>query len=99
MRVQVIPFGVLKDWLGASPTTVELPDGATVAVLLKRLRGSLPAGAAGILGSIAVSVNVEYSQAAHILQDGDEVGLLPPVSGDWCCAHGSCADGGRFGRD
>ncbi len=81
MRVQVIPFGVLKDWLGASPTTVELPDGATVAVLLKHLRGSLPAGAAGILGSIAVSVNVEYSQAAHILQDGDEVGLLPPVSG------------------
>ena len=82
MRVQVIPFGVLKDWLGASATTVELPDGATVAVLLERLRGALPAGAAaGVLGSIAVSVNAEYAQAAHILHDGDEVGLLPPVSG------------------
>ena len=85
MRVQVIPFGVLKDWLGASATTVELPDGASVAVLLEGLRGSLPAGpagaAAGILGSIAVSVNAEYAQAAHILHDGDEVGLLPPVSG------------------
>jgi molybdopterin synthase catalytic subunit len=82
MRVQVIPFGVLKDWLGASSTTVELPDGASVAVLLERLRGPLPAGAAAeILGSIAVSVNAEYAQAAHILHDGDEVGLLPPVSG------------------
>jgi molybdopterin synthase catalytic subunit len=82
MRVQVIPFGVLKDWLGATATTVELPDGATVAVLLERLRGALPAGAAaGVLGSIAVSVNAEYAQAAHILHDGDEVGLLPPVSG------------------
>ena len=86
MRVQVIPFGVLKDWLGASATTpvmsMELPDGASVAVLLERLRGSFPEGrAAEMLGSIAVSVNAEYAQAAHILHDGDEVGLLPPVSG------------------
>ncbi|MGD0347235.1 MAG: molybdenum cofactor biosynthesis protein MoaE [Terracidiphilus sp.] len=82
MRVQVIPFGVLKDWLGSSAVTVELPDGASVAGLLERLRTTLPAGAAAeILASIAVSVNAEYAQAAHILHDGDEVGLLPPVSG------------------
>lgn len=82
MRVQVIPFGILKDWLGASATTMELRDGASVAVLLERLRSSLPAGAgAQILSSIAVSVNAEYARAEHILHDGDEVGLLPPVSG------------------
>jgi len=73
---------VLKDWLGSSAATVELPEGASVAALLERLRTTLPAGAAAqILGSIAVSVNAEYAQAAHILHDGDEVGLLPPVSG------------------
>ncbi len=86
MRVQVISFGVLKDWLGsqaATPVTVmELPDGASVGVLLERLRSKMPVGAgAEILGSIAVSVNAEYAQATHILHDGDEVGLLPPVSG------------------
>ena len=82
MHVSVIPFGVLKDWLGPSAATVELPGGASVAILLDRLRDTLPAGApAQILGSIAVSVNAEYAQAAHILRDGDEVGLLPPVSG------------------
>ncbi len=82
MRVQVIPFGVLKDWLGCQAAAVELPDGAPVAALLEHLRSRLPAGAgAGILSSIAVSVNAEYAQAAHILHDGDEVGLLPPVSG------------------
>ncbi|HKN20893.1 MAG TPA: molybdenum cofactor biosynthesis protein MoaE [Terracidiphilus sp.] len=82
MRVQVIPFGVLKDWLGSQAATVELPDGATVGVLLERLRATLPPGAAAqVLGSIAASVNAEYAQAAHILHDGDEVGLLPPVSG------------------
>jgi len=82
MRVQVIPFGVLKDWLGSSAATVELPDGATVAELLECMRAKLPARVpANSLRGIAVSVNAEYAQAAHILHDGDEVGLLPPVSG------------------
>ncbi len=82
MRVQVIPFGVLKDWLGSSAATVELPDGASVADLLERVRAKLPARMpADSLRGIAVSVNAEYARAAHILRDGDEVGLLPPVSG------------------
>ncbi len=82
MRVQVIAFGVLKDWMGAQPCTVELPEGATVTVLLEHLRAKLPSTpAASILNSIAVSVNAEYARHGHILSEGDEVGLLPPVSG------------------
>jgi len=77
IQVQVLSFGVLKDRLGAA-TTVDLPDGATVAVLLDHLRAKTSAPA---LQGIAVSVNAEYSTAAHILANGDEVGLLPPVSG------------------
>jgi MoaE-MoaD fusion protein len=82
MRIEVIPFGVLKDWLGSQAATVELPDGASVGALMEHLRSTLPAGVATqVLSSIAVSVNAEYAQAAYILHDGDEVGLLPPVSG------------------
>jgi molybdopterin synthase catalytic subunit len=82
MRVKVFRFGIFKDWLGSDATTVELPDGASVADLLERMRGMLPASApANCLSGIAVSVNAEYARAAHILHDGDEVGLLPPVSG------------------
>jgi molybdopterin synthase catalytic subunit/molybdopterin converting factor small subunit len=82
IHVQVIPFGVLKDWLGSSAATVELPDGASVAQLLERVRTKLPARVpADSLRGIAVAVNAEYAQATHILHDGDEVGLLPPVSG------------------
>lgn len=79
MQVRVLPFGILKDWLGES--TVNLPDGATVAALLSQLSvhpGRVPAST---WASIAVSVNAEYAHASHILRDGDEVGLLPPVSG------------------
>jgi molybdopterin synthase catalytic subunit len=82
MRVHVIPFGVLKDWLGSSAAVVELPEGATVSALLDRLRATLPANAPEhLLRGIAVSVNGEYARASQALQDGDEVGLLPPVSG------------------
>jgi molybdopterin synthase catalytic subunit len=80
MQVHVLPFGVLKDWLGASASTVELDLGATVADLLGHISASHPGRSAALKG-IAVSVNAEYAPAARVLREGDEVGLLPPVSG------------------
>jgi molybdopterin synthase catalytic subunit len=82
MQVRVLPFGVLKDWLGSFPAAVELPEGATVAELLERLRaGQAAPQTAQLLRGIAVSVNDEFANAAQVLRAGDEVGLLPPVSG------------------
>lgn len=78
MQVIVLPFGMLKDKLGATPAPVELPHGATVADLLAQLAHGQPAP---WLRGIAVSVNAEYVTAARVLAEGDEVGLLPPVSG------------------
>lgn len=79
MRVRVVSFGVLKEWLGASDRHVELPQGATVADLLSTL--GTDSSAAAHLRGIAVGVNAEYAQASQVLCDGDEVALLPPVSG------------------
>jgi molybdopterin synthase catalytic subunit len=78
MQVQVLLFGVLKDWLGASATTVELPERATVAESLAQLSECRPTP---LLRGIAVSVNAEFAALTQPLRDGDEVGLLPPVSG------------------
>ena len=80
MRVQILPFGILKEWLGSSAATVVLHEGATVADLLERLAVTNRGPAAALRG-IAVSVNAEYAIPAQVLRDGDEVGLLPPVSG------------------
>ncbi len=79
MQVQVLSYGILKDWLGA--TSVDLPEGATVARLIQHLASNGSRIPANTWGSIAVSVNAEYAQPTHVLRDGDEVGLLPPVSG------------------
>ncbi len=71
----------------------ELPEGATVANLLELLVETRQAvsdlgGLRQLAGTelqalrgIAVSVNAEYVASTHVLCDGDEVGLLPPVSG------------------
>jgi len=78
MQVRVLCFGVLKDRLGAEAAELALPEGATVAVLLESLGARLTSP---LLKGIAVSVNAEYATKEHVLRDGDEVGLLPPVSG------------------
>jgi molybdopterin synthase catalytic subunit/molybdopterin converting factor small subunit len=78
MHVRILPFGVLKDSLGADPISLDLPGGATVSDLLARLGVHSPAVES--LG-IAVSVNAEYAERNRVLRDNDEVGLLPPVSG------------------
>jgi MoaE-MoaD fusion protein len=78
MRVRVLLFGVLKEFFGSDTMNAELPDGARVADLLKQLAASRPMPA---LKSLAVSVNAEFANASQVLRDGDEVGLLPPVSG------------------
>lgn len=81
MQVQVLHFGILKDAFGASKT-MELPEGTTVSGLLEHLtENGGQRLSPQMWRSIAVSVNAEYAQAGHVLRDGDEVGLLPPVSG------------------
>jgi molybdopterin synthase catalytic subunit/molybdopterin converting factor small subunit len=92
IQIQVLPFGVLKDWLGAEAATVEVREGATVAELLAQLGEKLGENR---LKGIAVSVNAEYAQAGHVLRAGDEVGLLPPVSG----GSGELGEGVKDGRD
>ena len=76
MRVRVLYFGVLKDAFGQAGSDVVLADGASVADLLKVVRGQ-----EGFWDSIAVAVNQEYAKGEAVLKEGDEVALLPPVSG------------------
>ena len=78
--MRVLYFGVLKDAFGCENEELELIAGATVADLLRGFRGR-EIGREGFWDSIAVAVNQEYAKAEDLLTDGDEVALLPPVSG------------------
>jgi MoaE-MoaD fusion protein len=85
MHIRVLAFGVLRDFFAGSPAMVEIHEGASVSDLLARLGARMPAPP---LQGIAISVNAEYSTATRILREGDEVGLLPPVSGGTARATG-----------
>lgn len=80
MRVHLLAFGMLRELLGNAASSLELPPGATVGELLERCRAQAPEKAA-LWTSVAVAVNQEYVRAGHRLAEGDEVALLPPVSG------------------
>jgi molybdopterin synthase catalytic subunit len=80
MQVRVLYFGILREIFSAAEASVEVRSGATVAQLLAE-QAKLAILPEGLWNSIAVSVNREYAQASNILREGDEVALLPPVSG------------------
>jgi MoaE-MoaD fusion protein len=80
MKISVLFFGVLKDLAARSRETVDLPEGARVRDLLVHFAHGVPRLEA-MLPSLAISVNREYAEIDRALREGDEVALLPPVSG------------------
>jgi molybdopterin synthase catalytic subunit len=102
MKIRVLLFGVLKDMLGRSVDTIDLPEGARVREVILYCSRVSPRFEA-MVPSLAISVNQEYSRADRALREGDEVGLLPPVSGgsseDGSSEDGSSEDGSAEGGD
>lgn len=80
MKINVLFFGVLKDVLARSEEAIDLPPGSSVRDLLLYYAHSAPQ-VATMRSSLAISVNQNYAADDHLLREGDEVGLLPPVSG------------------
>jgi MoaE-MoaD fusion protein len=80
MNVRVLYLGMLKDLAATPHESVELPVNSTAADLWARLVERFPK-MKGYERSIAIAVNQEFASRNTVLSDGDEVGLLPPVSG------------------
>jgi MoaE-MoaD fusion protein len=80
MRVRVLFFGILKDLAQRTNDTLELREGATVREMLAQCELQIPQIKAS-LPSSAVAVNQHYADAETRLKPGDEIALLPPVSG------------------
>ena len=59
---------------------MELEDGATASMLLQHL-GNQYSGPFSSPDGLVVAVNGEYVPLDHVLEEGDEVALIPPVSG------------------
>jgi sulfur-carrier protein len=71
-------FGVTREILGARETIVEV-QGQTVAELRNELLKNYPSLQS--LKSLMIAVNNVYADDLQVLQDADEIALIPPVSG------------------
>ena len=80
MQIKVLFFGVLKDITGKSIDFIDVPDNSGVREIMVQYCNSFPP-LAKFLPSIAISINRDYASSDSVLHDGDEVALLPPVSG------------------
>lgn len=80
MRIQVKLFAILRDKARVGSADLELADRATVADAFARLAELHPAIAV-YLPRVSAAVNREYVRADYVLKDGDELALIPPVSG------------------
>ena len=78
MRVRVLYFGVLREVFQCQSEPLEIAEKTTVAQVLNVYKERMPAFG---WDAIAVAVNQEYAKMSDVLHDGDEVALLPPVSG------------------
>jgi molybdopterin synthase catalytic subunit len=80
MRVRVLFFGILKELVGKSADSIDLPEPASVRDVLRRYESQIP-GLKESLPSLALAVNQQYAAPDTPLRPNDEVALLPPVSG------------------
>ncbi len=75
MRIGVRLFAGLRELAGTRQREVELPPGATAGAVWEALGlGEEPSG-------LLIAVNKIYAARDTVLADGDEVALIPPVSG------------------
>jgi molybdopterin converting factor subunit 1 len=80
MEIRVKFFAAPREALGLSEITLEVPEGATVADLIERLKAQYPVLRA-YTRFLNVAVNRAYVGMQTRLRDGDEVACLPPVGG------------------
>ncbi len=75
MHVRVRLFAALRERAGTGELELELPDDARVADALGRLTDVIQ----GV--TVVMAVNQEYAGRDALLGQGDELALIPPVSG------------------
>lgn len=80
MTVQILLFASLKDALGKAQLALQVPEGARVADALAVLEQSEPK-VARFLPHVRVARNLDYASPDDALGEGDELALIPPVSG------------------
>ena len=80
MKIETQFFSRLRDLVGQSTQTREVPPGATVGDFLATLYRDYPALEKWD-AHLLVAVGLEYATRTQTLHEGDVVSIMPPVQG------------------
>ncbi|RMF97443.1 MAG: molybdopterin converting factor subunit 1 [Candidatus Schekmanbacteria bacterium] len=80
MTLKILYFAAIREKLGKKSEEITAREGETVGDLMKRLSEKYEI-VAQMEKTLMVAVNKEYRDNSYLLKDGDEVALIPPVSG------------------
>ncbi len=78
MKITVKCFASARDILACDEFLMEVPEGSTVELVERRIREMSP-----MLTSLPfmLALNMAYPEEGVIVSDGDELAIIPPVSG------------------
>ncbi|HET8735816.1 MAG TPA: MoaD/ThiS family protein [Pricia sp.] len=79
--MEVLLFGIARDIVGEGSFRFDAGESApgSVSDLKEKLKNIFPEFRK--LSSLAVAVNSTYAEDGYRLKDGDEIAIIPPVSG------------------
>jgi molybdopterin converting factor subunit 1 len=80
MRVRVLFFGMLRELVGRPSEESDFPEGADLGTIFENYAGRYPR-LREMARSIVMARNQEFAALSTIVEDGDEIAFLPPVSG------------------
>ena len=80
MLISIRFFAAAREAAGGDSTTVNLPDGSSLSSLRQRLAIEYPR-LGTVLSRSRLAVNRAYEDDVHMLSDGDQVVVVPPVAG------------------
>jgi molybdopterin converting factor small subunit len=79
MKINLIAFGIAKDILQSKQLEFELAEGDTISSLKKKLFQQYPEFSK--LKSLSFAVGESYEDDSYALHGGEEIVIIPPVSG------------------
>lgn len=85
MHVTVKLFALIREKAGTDTLDLDLPLGADLQQMVEAIRHQQPA-LEPYLDNLRFSLHMDFVNADTTLHDGDEVVLIPPVSGGYGCS-------------
>ncbi len=79
MKITVLGFGIAKEIFGSSEIHMDVNEGLNVSDLRSVLEEEYPQ--LNKLKSYMLAIDEEYAEDSQIINSGNEIAVIPPVSG------------------